>query len=112
MAERKFRKVEDAEFIILGKTPVDPAKEDGPKVNSVEGTLQSKANMNMRGGLVGRYQFEKDDGSKFTLLGAKLLDEKLESISVGEYLRITLGESTQRTSSGNDMKTFEVEIAE
>jgi len=107
MAERKFKEVEQADFIILGGE-----RENGPVIKTVEGQLLEKSEMNMRGGLVGRYQFEREDGTPFTLLGAKLLDEKLMQVEVGNYVRISLLDETVRTSTGNQMKTFKVEIAE
>lgn len=107
MAEKKFRTVSGPDFIILGGE-----RDEGPVINQVEGQLIEKTEMNMRGGLVGRYLFEREDGTPFTLLGAKLLDEKMAFVEVGSFVRVTLEEGTTRTSTGNQMKNFTVEVAE
>lgn len=107
MAENGWREVESAEFIILGGD-----REEGDPITEVEGTLVEKTQMNMRGGLVGRYAFEREDGTPFTVLGAKLLDEKMIGVDVGNYIRITLNEETVRTSTGNNMKAFTVQVRE
>lgn len=112
MAERKFKKIEDSDFIILGKTPVDPKNEDGPTITVVEGTLIEKNVVTMRGNDVGRYICQREDETNFTVLGAQRLDEKMASVNVGDYVRITLDPETTRTSGGNEMKNFTVEVEE
>ncbi len=107
MAERQFKKVAEADFIKLGETEID-----GAIVSSVEGTVVSKEQIAMRNGLVGKYQLRPDDGAPFSFLGATKLDELMANVSVGDYCRVTLLPEKQRTSSGNEMKQYEVEIGE
>ncbi len=106
-SDEGFRDVESADFIILGGE-----RDKGPVINQVEGILNEKTQMNMRGTLVGRYSLTREDDTAFTVLGAKLLDEKMVNVEVGDFVRITLEEGKQKTSGGNEMKLFRVQVKE
>lgn len=107
MAEKTFKTIESSKFVILGQP-----RDDEDPINSVEGTLIEKETILMRGNDVGRYHLETEDGEKITVLGATTLDEKMLSVDIGAYVRITLEPQKTRTSSGNEMKNFTVEVAE
>lgn len=107
MAERTFKTVDGPEFIKLGESE----NADGV-INTVEGQLIEKDNIQIRGTGVGKYSFEREDGTAFSMLGAKLLDEKMAFVDVGSYVRITLETEKMRTASGNEMKVYTVQVAE
>lgn len=110
MADRKFRTIPKADFVVLGGD-----RDDGsPPITMVEGTLIAKDQVNVRGTLVGRYSLQPDgnDAKAFTTLGAKLLDESMQAVEIGTYVRITLEKETTKTAGGNQMKNFKVEVAE
>ena len=104
---REFKKIDDSEFIKLGKE-----NDEGETIYTVEGTVQGKSTILIRGNQVGRYNIVRDDGSSFTILGAQRLDEKMGAVNIGTYVRITLEQETTATSGGNQMKNYTVEIAE
>ena len=107
MAETKFREITGPEFVKLGETEID-----GETVNQITGQLVEKNLITIRGNNVGKYSFSREDGSTFTILGAQLLDEKMQSVEVGDTVRITLNSEKMRTASGNEMKSYTVEVAE
>lgn len=107
MAEKNYKTVDGPEFIKLGETE----NADGV-INTVEGQLVEKDQIMIRGSLVGKYAFEREDGTAFSMLGAKLLDEKMAFVDVGSDMRITLEAEKQRTASGNEMKVYTVQVAE
>lgn len=101
MSEKKYREIE-AEFINLG--PTNP---------SVEGTILSRDSVPFRGGPVGRYLLEREDGSRVKVLGSTQLDDKMREIPDGAdvYIAFTgLGQQTDKDKQ--PMKEFRVFVAD
>lgn len=86
------------------------------KGESVEGTLIAKESQNFPGQSepVGRYKIETtaDSGELriVTILGSVQLDDLLNQVQEGSYLRITFTGNT-KSRSGRNVKTYDVEVA-
>lgn len=86
------------------------------KGDTVEGKLLEKGEQMFRrpdGEMypVGRYQLQDDAGLVRTFLGSAQLDTLLISVEIGQYLKIVCT-GTEKTSSGYNVKTYKVEVAD
>ena len=100
MSQRNFRTV-DTNFVKLEDVG-----------SSVEGTLIEKSSMTFPGGgVVGRYKLEQDDGTIQTVMGSTALDDLLEAVPEGVYLRVTYT-GDQKTRAGRKVKQYRLEIAD
>ncbi len=102
-----YREIDDPDFVVLGGE-----RDEGDPVTEVEGKLLVKEIVSMRGTPVGRYTLEREDGTPVTVLGAKLLDTKMQEVEVGDDVLIKLKEGTRKTGEGNRMKLFQVLVKE
>jgi len=79
----------------------------------VEGTLSEKGSMSFNTGgkqsIVGRYKLVTDDGTITTVLGSTVMDDLLEPVPVGTYVRITFT-GFQVTASKMKVKTYDLEV--
>lgn len=106
---RKFRTVENAFHKFEN---VDDA---------IEGYLVDVSTQRMRPNrdgspnVIGKYKLQQEtetgDPTFVEFLGGTDIDSKMKGVEINDYVRITLTGS-ERTSSGNLMKRFTVEVAE
>jgi hypothetical protein len=107
--ERKFREIETEFFKFENVT------------DTLEGYLVDVATQRMRNNndgspnIIGRYKLQKEtDGSVpeyVEFLGGADLDSKMKSVEINEFVRVTYT-GTNRTTTGNTMKVFSVQVAE
>jgi hypothetical protein len=82
---------------------------------SLEGTLVVRDSMTFhRAGTstdVGKYTIQTDEGERISFLGGTVVDQTLEGVELGTYIRITyIGK--KKTANQMEMKDFDIEIAE
>ncbi len=103
------RKMEEVktDFLNLGETKVSPDSEEVVKV--IEGTLAEKGSIPFQNNIVGRYKLQKEDGVMVTLLGSTKMDDLLETIPTGVFIRLEyIGEIP--TKGGFKMKDYKLSV--
>ena|SRR3990170_4343774 len=85
----------------------------GDEHPTVEGTLAEKGSMTFNTGgqtsVVGRYKVVSETGVVQTVLGSTVMDDLLESVPVGTYIRLTF-DGIQVTSSKMKVKKYILEV--
>lgn len=105
--KRKMREV-TTDFVNLGKTKIEGTD---TVVNEIEGTLIEKGSIPFGGNVVGRYKLQKEDGTIVTVLGSTKMDDLLESIPTGIYIKVEVT-GTVPTKGGFEMKDYKLSIEE
>lgn len=75
--------------------------------DSITGVLTSKDVTTIRDNEVGRYELEKPDHKRIAFLGGVQLDRLLDSVSVGEEIRLVF-QGKVKTGGGTEVKTFKL----
>ena len=79
--------------------------------DAIEGTLDKAEEIQIDGKPVSKYFLTDDSGEKYTFLGGAKLDEYLDGIEFGSFIRITYLEMLP-LKGGKRMKSFRVEVAD
>jgi hypothetical protein len=79
--------------------------------DSIEGTLVEARDIQIRGNEARRYKLRQDGGTLISFHGSIEIDDKMREVQDGQYVRITLMGETP-TSGGNNVKQFNVEVAQ
>jgi hypothetical protein len=56
------------------------------------------------------YYLKGEDGDQFSVWGSTVLDNRMDFVNLGDYIRITY-KGTQKNKRGQDTKIYKVEVA-
>lgn len=104
---RKMREV-TTNFVNLGETLIEGTEDP---ILSVQGTLVEKGSIPFGENVVGRYKLQDDDDVIITVLGSVKMDDLLENIPVGVYLKLDYIGQVQ-VKGGFKMKDYKLSIEE
>lgn len=83
------------------------------KNETIEGTIVSRDIVTFNGGgSAGRYKIEDDEGEITALLGSTVLDDMLQPIPNGTYVKVTLLGYETKKGSPNKTKKYKLEVAD